>query len=124
MVIGERIKLLRKHLNLTQAEFSDKLGLSHNAIARYENGSRTPMEQTIKSICREFNVSYAWLVEGIEPMFSETDNTTMLIDRILAGENETAKSVFKAFARLSESDWQIVEKIIDSINEQKNKASE
>lgn len=124
MDIGERIKILRKHLQLTQADFSDKLGLSPNAIARYENGSRTPMEQTIKSICREFNVSYAWLVSGDEPMISETDNTTMLIDRILAGENETAKSVFKAFARLSDDDWKTIEKIIDSINEQKNKADE
>lgn len=123
-MISDRIKLLRKKLGFTQTEFGKKLGLAPNTIANYEIGRRTVSEQTIKSICREFNVSYAWLVEGIEPMFSETDNTTMLIDRILAGENETAKSVFKAFARLSESDWQIVEKIIDSINEQKNKASE
>lgn len=119
MEISKRLKQLRKYLDLTQAEFGEKIGVKGNTVTNYENGRRTLSEQTIKSICREFNVSYAWLVEGIEPMFSETDNTTMLIDRILAGENETAKSVFKAFARLSESDWQIVEKIIDSINEQK-----
>lgn len=124
MEISKRLKQLRKYLDLTQAEFGEKIGVKGNTVTNYENGRRTLSEQTIKSICREFNVSYAWLVEGIEPMFSETDNTTMLIDRILAGENETAKSVFKAFARLSESDWQIVEKIIDSINEQKNKVSE
>lgn len=124
MEISKRLKQLRKYLDLTQAEFGEKIGVKGNTVTNYENERRTLSEQTIKSICREFNVSYAWLVEGIEPMFSETDNTTMLIDRILAGENETAKSVFKAFARLSESDWQIVEKIIDSINEQKNKASE
>lgn len=124
MEISKRLKQLRKYLDLTQTEFGKKIGVKGNTVTNYENGRRTLSEQTIKSICREFNVSYAWLVEGIEPMFSETDNTTMLIDRILAGENETAKSVFKAFARLSESDWQIVEKIIDSINEQKNKASE
>lgn len=124
MEISKRLKQLRKYLDLTQTEFGEKIGVKGNTVTNYENGRRTLSEQTIKSICREFNVSYAWLVEGIEPMFSETDNTTMLIDRILAGENETAKSIFKAFARLSESDWQIVEKIIDSINEQKNKASE
>lgn len=111
-------------MNLTQTEFGQKIGLAPNTIANYEIGRRAVSEQTIKSICREFNVSYVWLVEGIEPMFSETDNTTMLIDRILAGENETAKSVFKAFARLSNDDWETIEKIIDNINEQKNKASE
>ncbi len=123
-MINDRIKVLRRQLNLTQTEFGQKIGLAPNTIANYEIGRRAVSEQTIKSICREFNVSYVWLVEGIEPMFSETDNTTMLIDRILAGENETAKSVFKAFARLSESEWKIVERIIDNINEQKNKASE
>ncbi len=124
MEISKRLKQLRKYLDLTQSEFGEKIGVKGNTVTNYENGRRTLSEQTIKSICREFNVSYVWLVEGIEPMFSETDNTTMLIDRILAGENETAKSVFKAFARLSNDDWETIEKIIDNINEQKNKASE
>lgn len=120
----KRLKQLRKYLGLTQTEFGEKIGVKGNTVTNYENGRRTLSEQTIKSICREFNVSYAWLVSGDEPMISETDNTTMLIDRILAGENETAKSVFKAFARLSDDDWKTIEKIIDSINEQKNKADE
>ncbi len=124
MEMPKRLKQLRKYLGLTQTEFGEKIGVKGNTVTNYENGRRTLSEQTIKSICREFNVSYAWLVNGIEPMLSETDNTTMLIDRILAGENETAKSVFKAFARLSDDDWKTIEKIIDSINEQKNKASE
>ncbi len=124
MEMPKRLKQLRKYLGLTQTEFGEKIGVKGNTVTNYENGRRTLSEQTIKSICREFNVSYAWLVDGIEPMLSETDNTTMLIDRILAGENETAKSVFKAFARLSDDDWKTIEKIIDSINEQKNKADE
>ena len=124
MEISKRLKQLRKHLGLTQTDFGKKIGVKGNTVTNYENGRRALSEQTIKSICREFNVSYEWLVDGTEPMFSEVDNTTMLIDRILAGENETAKSVFKAFARLSDNDWKTVEKIIDNINEQKNKASE
>lgn len=121
MEIPKRLKQLRKYLDLTQSEFGEKIGVKGNTVTNYENGRRALSEQTIKSICREFNVSYVWLVEGIEPMFSETDNTTMLIDRILAGENETAKSVFKAFARLSNDDWETIEKIIDNINEQRTK---
>ena len=124
MEMPKRLKKLRKYLGLTQTEFGEKIGVKGNTVTNYENGHRTLSEQTIKSICREFNVSYAWLVDGIEPMFSEIDNTTMLIDRILAGENETAKSVFRAFAKLSDDDWKTIEKIIDNINGQKNKASE
>ena len=118
--MNNRIKELRKKLNLKQATFGERIGISESAVCAFENGRRTPSEQSIKSICREFNVNYAWLVYGQGDMFNEHDDTTEKIDRILAGENETAIAVFKAFAELSEEEWAIVESIIDKI--QKNKA--
>ena len=47
MSIGDRIKLLRNSLKLTQSEFGEKLGIARNTIASYEIGRRDPMEQTI-----------------------------------------------------------------------------
>lgn len=123
MTIGERIKFLRKEkLNLTQPEFGKKIEISSAAICKIENGDRNPSEQTIKLICREFNVNYIWLVHGKGDMFNKSDNTTAKIDRILAGENETAKAVFRAFADLSEDDWNTVGNIIDKLIEQKKKS--
>lgn len=118
--IGERIKELRKSLKINQTKFGEKIGLAPNTIANYECGRREVTEQSIKSICREFNVSYTWLVYGKGNMFNKTDNTVKRIDTILASENETAIAVFKAFAELSEEEWTVVGNIIDKI--QKNKA--
>lgn len=120
--MNERLKEIRKTLNLKQAQFGEKIGLSQNTIANYECGRRALTDQTIKSICREFNVNYIWLVHGKGDMFNDTDNITAKIDRILAGENETAKAVFRAFAELSEDEWNTVGNIIDKLIEQKKKA--
>lgn len=69
MTIGERLKKLRKALNLTQQEFSDKLKISRSNIATYEVGKSDPAEAVINLICREFNVSETWLRTGEGEMF-------------------------------------------------------
>ena len=44
--------------------------------------------------------------------------TTALFDRIMAGENETAKALFKAFAKLNDDDWAVIQKVIDEVKKQ------
>lgn len=78
MSISERIKKIRKSKGLNQAEFGKKLGLSESAICNYESGRRAVSEITIKSICREYNINYNWLKEGIEPMDYDADNAALL----------------------------------------------
>lgn len=73
----KRLKELRKCLGLNQKDFGSKIGLTRSAICNYENGSRTLMEQTIISICREFNVNRAWLVEGVGDMFTDLPKTIL-----------------------------------------------
>ena len=67
----DRIKSLRKTLDLTQQEFADKIGLKRNSVASYEIGRNYPMDTVIKSICREFNVNEEWLRTGEGEMFEE-----------------------------------------------------
>ena len=53
-----RIKLIRKTLGISQRDFGKKIGISDTAVSKLESGERNPSEQTLKSICREFNVDY------------------------------------------------------------------
>ena len=62
MAISERIKELRKHLNLTQTEFGDKIGLKQNTVGQMESGSRSVTERTIILICEKFNVNKVWRI--------------------------------------------------------------
>lgn len=66
----ERIKLLRKHLGLTQAEFGARIGVKGNTVTGYENCLRVPSDAVIISICREFGVSPEWLKLGVGEMFA------------------------------------------------------
>ena len=116
MNINERIRNLRKSLKLSQEEFGNRLGVTKASISRLESGINNVTEQMIRSVCREYNVNYSWLKEGIGDMFVSTDDSVAnRIDDLLAGENETAKTLFRAFAPLDDSDWKVVQKIIDEL---------
>lgn len=67
--MNERIKKLRKALDLTQQEFANRLGLKQNTVATYEMGRSVPSDPTINNICKEFNVNEDWLRGGSGEMF-------------------------------------------------------
>lgn len=67
--MNERIKKLRKILDLTQQEFGDRLGIKRNTIATYESGRNDPIDAVISLICKEFNVNEEWLRDGVGEMF-------------------------------------------------------
>ncbi len=73
----ERLKKIRKALNMTQSEFAEQLRLQQNTICLFETGKRNPSERTIDDICNIFNVSKEYLLNGIEPMFIQTPSETM-----------------------------------------------
>lgn len=66
-----RIKSLRKKLNLTQEEFGKRLGMKKNSISQIENGINSLTEQLLVSICREFGVNENWLRTGDGEMFAD-----------------------------------------------------
>lgn len=59
---GERIKQIRKSLDLTLEKFGEKLGVGKGAISALENGKRNLTDQMAKAICREYNVNYDYLI--------------------------------------------------------------
>ena len=69
--LKDRLKKLRKELDLTQQAFADKIGMKQNTIAQYEMGRTTPSDAIVFSICREFNVNENWLRTGEGEMFEQ-----------------------------------------------------
>lgn len=65
----ERIRQLRRHLDLTQQQFADALGIKRNTIANYESGRNAPVDSVLSLICKEFNVNEDWLRNGTGEMF-------------------------------------------------------
>ena len=69
--MDERLKKLRKKLDLTQREFAEKLHIKQNTVATYEMGRIIPSDSVVAGICREFNVNEEWLRTGTGEMFIE-----------------------------------------------------
>lgn len=74
----DRIKAIRKDHSLTQTEFADQIGATRAMIASYEGGAVVPSDTILKLICKEFNVSYAWLKTGEGPMEDPTSDRETL----------------------------------------------
>lgn len=74
---GERVKEVRKSLNLTLEKFGEKLGVGKTAISNIETGNRNLTEQMALAICREYNVSYDFLIYGEGEMFDNLPETIL-----------------------------------------------
>ncbi len=79
---GERIKQIRKSLDLTLEKFGEKLGVGKGAISALENGKRNLTDQMAKAICREYNVNYDYLIYEEGEMFSDLPQT--ILDELCA----------------------------------------
>ena len=62
--VGSFIKKLRQDNNLTQAEFASKLGVTYQAVSKWENGKNVPDIATIKEISNLFNVNIDEIISG------------------------------------------------------------
>ena len=113
MTQGERIREIRNTLGLTLEKFGDRLGVTKVAISNIEKGNRNLTEQMTKAICREFNVDYMWLTTGDGEMFIDNDDDFIeRIDRIMAGEDEARKNLFKFMLELSDDDIAALDRLM------------
>ncbi|MDO4453687.1 MAG: helix-turn-helix transcriptional regulator [Eubacteriales bacterium] len=119
----DRIKLIRKNAGLTQQEFASKIGVSRNTIATYETSVRIPIDAIVKSLCREFGVNEIWLRTGEGNMYLETSPDLALskwFGHLLRENPDSFKKRFvMTLSRLSDSEWHVLEKMIDTLHSKK-----
>ena len=117
--MNERIKRIRKSLNMTQEEFSKKIELSRNFIAQVEIGTKTPSNRTISDICKIFDVNEEWLRNGTGEMFVQKTKDEQISEMLgeiqKAGEDTFKHRLVSALANLDEDGWNSLETLIDSI---------
>lgn len=72
----ERLKKLRRELNIKQKDFAEKISTTQGHISDIENGRKNLSERTIKLICLEDwsgkTVNEDWLRTGDGEMFKES----------------------------------------------------
>ncbi|RJU65943.1 XRE family transcriptional regulator [Coprococcus sp. AM27-12LB] len=119
MNIGERIRHLRKNeLKMTQDDFASKIDISRSNIGNIEIGRIAVTERIISSICREFNVNEGWLRTGEGEMFVPLTKNQLITEfaaDLVMEDNTFKKRLFEALAKLNESEWEVLEKLADSL---------
>lgn len=115
----DRIKKIRKELDLTQQEFADKLGIKRNTVASYETGKSNLSDGAVSLICREFSVNEEWLRTGKGEMFIEQtkdEQIAAFVGSILKDEDDSFKRrLISGLAALDDNGWEVLEKFLDSI---------
>ena len=119
MTTGERIRELRKSLNLTLDKFGEKIGVGKTAISKIERGENNLSDQMLISICREYNVNKEWLRDGVGEMRSSisVDAEYEKICADLKITDPKAKQLIINYGRFSPEDkellWNYVERLFN-----------
>ena len=108
MNIHERLRYLRKQLNMTTRAFGASINMSGGAITNMEKGTRNITQRTINDICQKFHVNADWLMNGTEPVFKDL---TADLDI-----NEEVRQLAMQYSQLNDDDRRLVKMMIDSLS--------
>lgn len=115
MEIGERIKAVRKHFKLTQAEFGERIGVKGNTIATYEIGRNAPVDAIFSLLCREYGVNEIWLRYGEGDMFQAMNEDEELADYLGDVMHDEPESFLRRLTlemkNWTPEMWQMIEEI-------------
>ena len=97
--IGERISLVIKRSGLTKTKFAEQLHLSQPFVSGICSGAKQPSDRTIADICREFNVSEAWLRDGsgdMEVKRTMNQELALMVNELMTESDESYRKRFVA----------------------------
>lgn len=116
--MNARIRYIRQEMDLTQAQFADKINLSRNFVAMIEIGQREPSDRTISDICREFNVNEVWLRTGEGDPFQEESRQEQIMKfavQTIKGSDEFRKQFVSMLAKMDADDWENLAKLFQKL---------
>ena len=76
MNIADRIQYLRKQKGYSQEELAERMGVSRQAVSKWESEQSTPDVEKIIAMSELFEVTTDYILKGIEPV-STTNRKTM-----------------------------------------------
>lgn len=108
MTIGDKIRLHRKALGLTQTELGEKLGVKTNAVSKWECGRVDDIPTSkIKAMAKLFDVQPSYLIDEKQPAPTNGDGLNaedkmllMMIHNLSPEDRERIVAIIEALAGL------------------------
>ena len=96
--IGRFISHLRRERKLTQKEIADKLGVTYQAVSKWERGENLPDVLTLKKLADIYEVSVDYIINSGEEKNASMDNSIkfMHTQNLNTKEPSLFKKIFKA----------------------------
>ncbi len=68
----DRLREVRKTLDLSQSEFAKHLGMTQTSLSMMECGNSVITDKTVKLVCSTFSVNESWLRYGTGGMWEDS----------------------------------------------------
>ena len=73
MNLADRIQQLRKRKGISQEELADRIGVSRQAVSKWESGQTSPDLEKIVLLSDYFEVTTDYLLKGVSPEPAQTE---------------------------------------------------
>lgn len=83
MNMADRIQYLRKAKGISQEELADKVGVSRQAVSKWESEQSTPDLDKVITMSEYFDVTTDYILKGIEPVADNDIKSSELTSKIL-----------------------------------------
>ena len=100
MTIADRIQSLRKSKGMSQEELADAVGVSRQAVSKWESEQATPDLDKVVIMSDIFEVTTDYLLKGIDPVKNDEHKTMadVIDQKVLTEQNsKRAKTALKWF---------------------------
>jgi len=118
MRFEEKIVELRKQKGLSQEELAEQLGVSRQAVSRWELGQTLPDIPNLLQLCDLFGVSADYLVRDEEQTVEKSDQSAKTIARLIREREkiryQARRYYYSAWAALLMAIGFMVSSVIDS----------
>lgn len=99
-MLGQRIAVLRRRADMSQAELARRLRISPSAVGMYEQDRRTPSPELLAGMAEVFGVTTDFLITGKPVTAAESQTvSSLLLDRIGAADARLDQRPDRPFSR-------------------------
>lgn len=109
----DRIRQIRKDMNMNQTEFGAEIGVTFAALSKYESGKVIPDKSIRLLICQKFNVNETWLETGEGVPYKE--GLIPALATALQNMPAVAAALERLLPRLTPEDLQHINTLVQKI---------
>lgn len=112
MNIGDRLKVIREHLKLSQNQFVEVFNIKQATLSKYERNDLSIPDELKMKLMTEYNINLNWLLTGQGSMFLDKEVTPTVNTEALLLKSEYEKRLLELEQKL-ETEKKIVADLKD-----------